>query len=71
MASAKKTARVLRVAQVIEKTGLKKDSIYRGGREGWFPRCIKLNERASGWIESEIDAFIEKRRKARDEALSA
>jgi len=71
MSSAPKNFRVLRLTAVVEKTGLKKDSIYRGGREGWFPRPIKLNERCSGWIEAEIDAFIDRRRKARDGALSA
>ena len=58
--------RVLRIAAVMEKTGLRKDSVYRGGRENWFPRPIKINERASGWIEAEVDAFIERRMKLRD-----
>lgn len=52
---------LLRLPQVIAKTGLQRDTIYRGGREGWFPKPIKLSERASAWIESEIDEVIAKR----------
>jgi prophage regulatory protein len=58
--------RVLRLPRVIEKAGLGRDSIYRGAREGWFPKPIKLSERASGWFEDEIDAFLEMRAAQRD-----
>lgn len=58
--------RVLRLPQVIEKTGLGRDSIYRGAREGWFPKPIKISERASGWFEDETDAFLERRAAERD-----
>jgi prophage regulatory protein len=50
--------RVLRLWEVQTKTGLGRDSIYRGGREGWFPKPIKISERASGWIEAELDAYL-------------
>jgi prophage regulatory protein len=50
--------RVLRLPAVIAKTGLGRDSIYRGGREGWFPKPVKISERASGWIEAEVDAYL-------------
>lgn len=50
------------------KTGLGRDSIYRGAREGWFPKPVKLSERASAWIESEIDEVIEKRAALREQA---
>jgi len=56
-----KSRRVLRLPAVTAKTALGRDSIYRGAREGWFPKPIKLSERASGWFEDEIDAFLEKR----------
>jgi prophage regulatory protein len=56
-----KSRRVLRLPQVIAKTGLGRDSIYRGAREGWFPKHFKLSAHASGWLEDEIDGFIEMR----------
>jgi prophage regulatory protein len=64
--AAPKHGRILRLPQVLDKTGLRRDSIYRGAREGWFPRPIKLNSRASGWIEREVDEFIAKRAAERD-----
>jgi len=45
----------LRLPATIAKTGLGRDSIYRGAREGWFPKPVKLSERASGWFEDEPD----------------
>jgi len=58
--------RVLRLPAVKAKTGLGHDSIYRGGRQGWFPKRVKLSERASGWFEDEIEEFLEKRAAERD-----
>ncbi len=56
-----KPRRVLRLPQVIEKAAHGRDSTYRGGRESWFPKHIKLTERASGWFEDEIDDFLARR----------
>lgn len=61
-----KSRRVLRLPQVIAKAALGRDSIYRGAREGWFPKPFKLSERASGWFEDEVDAFLEMRAAQRD-----
>ena len=56
-----KSRRALRLPQVIDKVGFGRDTIYRGVREGWFPKHFKLSERASAWFEDEIDAFLEQR----------
>ena len=53
--------RILRLPQVEEKSGLKRDSIYRLAKLGRFPAPIKLSARASGWIESEIEAYLDRR----------
>lgn len=65
--SVPKSRRVLRLPAIESKSGLKRDSIYRLAREGKFPRPIKLSERASGWFEDEIDAWLEKRAAERSE----
>jgi prophage regulatory protein len=52
------------------RTGMTRDSIYRLGRMGQFPRPIKLSERSSGWLEHEVDAFIDRRASARDAVRS-
>ena len=53
-----RSLRILRLPAVKQRTGLGHDTIYRGAREGWFPKPIKISQWASGWIESEIDAYI-------------
>jgi prophage regulatory protein len=62
--------RILRLPAVIEKSGLGRDSIYRLARKGEFPKPIKLSERASGWLEHEVDAFLAKRAAERDGRVS-
>jgi prophage regulatory protein len=61
---------ILKLPAVARRTGMSTDQIYRGERDGWFPRRVKLgshdNVRASGWLEHEIDAWIEALAKARD-----
>jgi prophage regulatory protein len=63
--------RILRLPDVIGKTGLQRDSIYRLGHEGSFPKPVKISDRATGWIESEVDAFIAERMVERDAAIAA
>lgn len=57
--------KILRLPAVQEKSGLGRDSIYRGAREGWFPKPVKLTARASGWLEDEVDAWLAERAEAR------
>lgn len=57
--------RLLRLRQVIELTGLGRDSVYRLIREGRFPRQRRLSERASAWRSDEVAAWIESRPHAR------
>ena len=52
---------IYRLEQVLEITGLGSDTIYRLAREGRFPKQIKLSERASGWISTDIEQWIEQR----------
>jgi prophage regulatory protein len=58
--------RVLRLREVMARTGLRRDSVYRLGRHGDFPRPVKLTKAASGWLESEVSAWITARAAERD-----
>jgi prophage regulatory protein len=58
--------RVLRLPGVEAKSGLRRDSIYRLGKAGKFPKPVKLSEKASGWFEDEIDAWLAERAAERD-----
>lgn len=69
------TPRILRLPDVERLTGLKRDTIYRLAKnpESGFPTPVKLSNtgRASGWVESEVSAFIERRISASRAAAEA
>ena len=52
---------ILKLLGVKKKVGLSGSSIYRLIQEGKFPSQIILAERSSGWLESEIDQWLEER----------
>jgi prophage regulatory protein len=52
--------------EVTSKTGLRRARIYRLVAAGRFQRPIKLGVPASGWLEHEIDAWLEERVTERD-----
>jgi prophage regulatory protein len=49
---------ILRLKQVIARTGRGRSSIYQGILYGTFPDSIKLGGRSVGWLESEINDWI-------------
>ncbi len=53
--------KILRRQQVLEKTGDSRSGMYLKISKGLFPKPIKLSERQSGWLESEVDAWIQGR----------
>lgn len=57
--------RILRRAEVEQKTGFKRAHLYTLMREGRFPRALRLGIRAVGWDSAEIDAWIAERRNHR------
>ncbi|WP_168386213.1 helix-turn-helix transcriptional regulator [Erwinia amylovora] len=52
------TTRLIRLPEVLHKTGYKKAWIYRLISENRFPKPIKLGLRAVAFIEVEIDQWI-------------
>ncbi len=54
----RKDNRILRLPEVIARVGLKRASIYAYIAHGSFPQQVSLGERAVGWLEKEIDAWI-------------
>jgi prophage regulatory protein len=57
--------KLLRLPQVIERTSLRRSTIYEKMSDGSFPKPVKLNRRANGWVEDEISNWIEARMAAR------
>ena len=43
----------------MELTGLGRSTVYYKIAEGTFPPPIKISKRASGWLESEVNDWIE------------
>ena len=68
--------RLIRLNEVLSRTGYGRTSIYRKMDEGSFPKCLKLGSptknptqfdcRAIAWIEDEVDQWLESRIEERD-----
>ena len=54
--------KVLRISAVIVKTGMSRSWLYRLIQSGEFVPPVKLGERARGYLESDVDAWIEARK---------
>ena len=52
--------KILRLPSVKDRVALGRSSIYSKISEGTFPKPISLGDRAVGWIEAEIDEWLEK-----------
>ncbi len=53
--------RILRMAELKIQIGLSRSTIYEFIKNGQFPQSISLGARAVGWLESDIDAWLESR----------
>ncbi|MEQ9011587.1 AlpA family transcriptional regulator [Algiphilus sp.] len=49
---------ILRLPEVLERTGLTRSTLYGLVAQGRFPRPVRLAARAVGWKHSEISAWI-------------
>ncbi|MFO1320317.1 MAG: AlpA family transcriptional regulator [Burkholderiales bacterium] len=49
---------ILRLTQVMARTGLARSTLYERIKDGAFPAQISLGARAVGWLESDIEAWI-------------
>ena len=50
--------RILKLKEVLNRTGLGKTSLYALIKNADFPKQIPLGSRAVGWLENEVDAWI-------------
>jgi prophage regulatory protein len=51
--------KIIRLPEVKNKTGLSRSSIYLRMSQGEFPRSISLGARAIGWLESDVNEWLE------------
>ncbi|WP_226577315.1 helix-turn-helix transcriptional regulator [Acuticoccus sediminis] len=60
--------RLVRMKEVISRTGLPRRSLYDLISSGRFPRPVKISGRCVAWPMAEVDAWIESRIAERDAA---
>jgi prophage regulatory protein len=54
-------ARVLRLPAVAALVGVSQPTIYRWAKKGVFPPSMGLGPQSVGWLEDEVQAWIEAR----------
>ncbi|MDF2529226.1 MAG: AlpA family transcriptional regulator [Gammaproteobacteria bacterium] len=52
---------IRRISEVKLKTGLSRSTIYELIKKSQFPKPVSLGLRAVGWVDSEIEAWIQER----------
>ena len=57
---------VLRLPEVVRRTGLSRSTLYNKIADGTFPRALHLGDRSVGWLESEIDEWVKRLVELRD-----
>ena len=53
--------RIIKREEVQNITGLSRSSIYAKMESGTFPKAIKLSERSVGWLDTEIQEWLQSR----------
>jgi len=59
-------AQLLRLPEVMSRTGLGRSTIWNHVAHGRFPKQVKLSERSSAWVASEVDQWINAKITRRD-----
>jgi len=52
-------SRILRLPTVLLRTGLSRSTVYARVAEGTFPRQLSLGPNTVGWLEMDIDTWID------------
>ena len=63
--------RILRLAQVIDMTGLGKTKIYELQAQGSFPMSVRITTHSVGWVEQEVQTWLTGRLAERKPAPAA
>lgn len=54
-----KPKRFIRLEEVMDKLSVKKSSVWEWTRTGYFPLSIRIGEKRTVWLESEVDAWMD------------
>ena len=58
--------RVIRIREVCQKVGLSRASVLRKSREGTFPIPINVGVKAMGFIEEEVEQWLQEQAQKRN-----
>lgn len=50
--------RILRIGEVLKRTGLSRSSLYRRIDQGRFPKQVRITDRCIGWRQSELNGWL-------------
>ena len=53
------SSRILKAKEVAERVSISTSQVYRLARDGRFPEPVKITEKRSGWLETEVDQWID------------
>ncbi|MBE5158588.1 AlpA family transcriptional regulator [Vibrio parahaemolyticus] len=53
--------KIIRLPEVIQETGLSRSTIYLRMSKGDFPQSISLGDRAVGWLQEEVNQWLEQK----------
>ncbi len=56
--SADTAARILRLNNVLDRTGLTRSTLYRKIDRGTFPKQVRISERCVGWREDHVECWL-------------
>ena len=62
--------RVIRIKEVCQKVGLSRPSVLRKSREGTFPMKINVGAKAIGFIEEEVEQWLQEQAEKRKPSKS-
>lgn len=56
-----KITRIIRLPSVMAATGLTRSALYTLMKDGLFPKQVPLGKRAVGWVEAEVQFWLNER----------
>lgn len=62
--------RLIKLKEVLTITGLSRSHTYALAQKGLFPKPVKLTERSSAWVQTEVLDWVESRISARNGGLA-
>jgi len=70
MSEVEEAIQLIRLSVVLNLTGFSKTGLYESINSGEFPKNVKISERSSAWVLSEVQDFIKKKMDERSQEVN-